>query len=166
MEIRQWLLASMALIAGSVAISISAQADTLPEDYQGNWYGYISSEKVHQQRHYYVGQVTLTGDQVAYDYFYTGNKQLKKLQWKWGASALATYKAKTDKQNRQNYRIYTPVYSDEVLARVRLTVTKVNGKKIQALVLHTDDEDLYLFKKPTRSHAWGFEHEDELYIYY
>ncbi len=153
------------ILLGGTLLTVPAQADALPSQYQGTWYGYISSEKVHHVRHYDFSKLTIKSKRIAFDYQTTTNARFKNLKWTWGASSLATYKAKKDKKNRQIYKIYLPVEEDDAVAKIRLGTVTGTGSSKQTLILNEGYENLYLFRQPLRSHPWGIGYEDSLELY-
>ncbi|WP_407888757.1 hypothetical protein [Levilactobacillus sp. N40-8-2] len=153
------------LLLGGGLLTVPAHADTLPSQYQGTWYGYISSEKIHHVRHYYFSKITIKPARIAFDYQTTTNGHFKNLKWTWGASSLATYKAKKDKKSRQIYKIYLPVEEDDAVAKIRLGTVTGTGSSKQVLILNEGYENLYLFRQPLRSHPWGIGYEDSLELY-
>ncbi|MFC6207276.1 hypothetical protein [Levilactobacillus tongjiangensis] len=165
MSIKRLLFGLAGVVLGGALLAVPAQADTLPTQYQGTWYGYISSEKSHHVRRYYFNQVTIKSNHISYDYQNTINPRFKNLKWTWGASAKASYRAKVDRKGRQIYRIFTARTDEDALGKIRLGNVKGVGIDRTALILNVGYENLYLFRQPTRSHAWGEEYEDSFDIY-
>lgn len=165
MKIRGVLVGLAGVLLSGGWLTVSAQADALPSQYQGTWYGYISSEKIHHVRHYYFSQLTVKAKRISFDYQTTTNAHFKNRKWTWGASALATYRSKKDQKNRPIYKIYLPIYEDDAVAKIRLGTVTGTGASRQALIVNAGYENLYLFRQPVRSHPWGIGYEDSLELY-
>lgn len=160
MKIKQVLLLGIAgLVATIFTGSLTTQAKTLPKSYRGDWYGYVSSEKVGHKKTYYAIKLRFTSKRMDYNFLQTTQANLSQLKWQWGEKSLVTYQRRTNKHQQTYYVLSSQAYQDD-LDRLQLKTVKVNGKKTQALHWWGDADSVYAFRQPQRAYAWGWDFED------
>ncbi|WP_367295680.1 hypothetical protein [Levilactobacillus yonginensis] len=146
----------LTLLAGGVTAQAKSQ---LPKRYQGTWYGYVCSEKVDHVRTYNVVKVGFTRNRFDYAYLKTTHSDLSQLDWQWEEHTLTSYGKKVNKHHQTYYTISTAGFADDI-NHMRLVTVKVNGQRLRALKLTAQPDNLYAFRKPLRTHAWGWDFED------
>jgi len=160
MNMKQALwLGTAGLVATLFTGSLVAQAKTLPKSYRGDWYGYVSSEKVGHVKTYYAIKLRLTSKRMDYNFLQTTQANLSQLKWQWGEKSLATYQRRTNKHHQTYYVLSSQAYQDD-LDRLQLKTVKRNGKNTQALHWWGDADSVYAFRQPQRAYAWGWDFED------
>ncbi|WP_204120485.1 MULTISPECIES: hypothetical protein [Levilactobacillus] len=150
----QGIIAGLAVVAfGAVASqSITAHAATLPDNLQGNWYGYLGNARHHHTKYYYVEQIALTDSGIDSDISSTKNADLSDLTSFITSEAKVTFSVKT-KHNQTFYQARA-LGDQSNLGKFRLTSVKVKGVKTPALAWDQDGDTNYAFSKATKARSW------------
>jgi len=133
--------------------STTAHAATLPDNYQGTWYGYQGPTWHHGVKYYYVNQMKLTQSGENDMMSVTKNADLSGLTVQTSGSIKATYTLKNDRHKQAFYQMKLAI-DGASNGRYQLTTVKVKGKKTPTLAWTIDGNTYYAFKKVTKAHSW------------
>lgn len=144
------------LLVGGTTTSAQAasKAAKLPSSLKGNWYGYVG--KFDDNGNYYaVVKLSLTNKKITARE-YTSKKALKPMKWLGTVAIPATF----SKKSKGVYRIHSRIMEDErlsigTISRKAVKVKVLKNQKRLALKLRVDGANIYAFRTPLRSHAWG-----------
>ncbi|TOY85014.1 hypothetical protein DIS15_06450 [Levilactobacillus brevis] len=138
----------------------TAQAATLPADYQGDWVAYVGKTKHHHVNYYYTARLTLADTSLATQLNVTKNANLSDLTTQVTLQSAVTYQLKTTKKHQVSYKVRTAT-DNASLGKFSLTKVKVKGQKTTALAFDDGEDDVvYAFRSLNKTHAWG---DDVLY---
>lgn len=156
-------LASLGLFMASGATT-SAQAASkstkLPSSLKGTWYGYVG--KFDDKGNYYaVVKLSIANKKITVREYTSKKKALKPMKWLVTMAVPATY----TKKSKGIYRVHSRIMEDEsesigTISRKAVKVKVLKNKQRMALKLRIDGDNVYAFRTPLRSHAWGDDYFD------
>lgn len=144
------------LVGGSTTSAQAASKPAkLPSSLKGNWYGYVG--KFDDKGNYYAAvKLSLTNKKITAREYTSKKKALKPMKWLGTMAIPATF----SKKAKGVYRIHSRIMEDEgasmaTISRKAVKVKVLKNHKRLALKLRVDGDNVYAFRTPLRSHAWG-----------